>query len=134
MTLDLKHVVIVDDEPDLTQMLKEHFEQNGVTKVEQFQSAQAAYNYCVGLIGHTLHRLPQLIVTDISMPKMSGLELLQRIRGNDFLKTIPVIVMSAYGEEAKVREAIKAGAQDFIAKPFKFDFFNERVRSVLSRS
>lgn len=128
---NLNHVVIVDDEPELGSTLKDHFESTGVSKVEAFTSALEAYNYCVKQI--ETKKLPQLILSDLTMPKMTGLELLRKIRDNSFLKEIPFMLMTAYGEEERVREAIRAGANDVIMKPFAYEFLNTRVLSLLER-
>jgi CheY-like chemotaxis protein len=121
----LRHVVIVDDEPDLLTMIEDYLEDIGIPQVACFTSAQDAYNYCVKQIGG--RSMPSVIVSDLSMPKMNGIEFLEKLKKNDFLKEVPFILITAYGEEVKVREAIKAGARDVLTKPFELSFLFERL-------
>ncbi len=84
--------------------------EDGLVAVEQFQD----------------HR-PDLIIMDITMPSMDGIETLKQIRKID--KNAKVLICSAMGQEAMVREALKQGAKDFVVKPFKPD----RVLNAIER-
>ncbi|MBP6822813.1 MAG: response regulator transcription factor, partial [Acidobacteria bacterium] len=74
--------------------------------------------------------LPDLVVTDLSMPQMAGLELCRRLRK---LSQVPIIVLSVKGEERAKVEALDAGADDYITKPFGMDELLARVRVALRR-
>lgn len=127
----LRHVVIVDDEPDLLTMIEDYLKGVGVPQVECFSSAQDAYNYCVKQIGD--RSMPSVILSDLSMPKMDGIEFLEKLKSNHFFKEIPFILITAYGEEIKVREAIQAGAQDVLTKPFELSFLIERLDALFQK-
>ncbi len=75
--------------------------------------------------------LPDLLVTDLSMPNMDGLELCRRVRA---LSRIPIIILSAKGEEKIKVEALDAGADDYVTKPFGMDELYARVRAALRRA
>jgi CheY-like chemotaxis protein len=73
---------------------------------------------------------PDLIVTDIQMPRMDGIEMIKRIRESQKGKKIPIIVMSAYGQR-RINDALAAGADGVVEKPIDLDVFLETVRSKL---
>lgn len=73
---------------------------------------------------------PDLIVTDVQMPRMNGIDMIRRIRTQDDLKKVPIIVMSAYGKRV-IADAISAGADGYIEKPLDFERFISRIRDIL---
>ncbi|HET9533100.1 MAG TPA: response regulator [Blastocatellia bacterium] len=75
---------------------------------------------------------PDLIITDINMPRMDGIEFVRRIRASDLLGKIPVLVVTAFGSTA-AREAVEAGADASAEKPFDFDRFLITVKDLISR-
>jgi DNA-binding response OmpR family regulator len=74
---------------------------------------------------------PDLIVTDIQMPRMNGIEMIKKIRENGFLSKTPIIVMSAYGRRM-INDALEAGADEYVEKPIDFDRFLTTVKKKLS--
>jgi excisionase family DNA binding protein len=82
-------------------------------------------------------RMPDLILTDIAMPEMDGLELIKRVRSNPELKGIPILVISAFVDEKTIigkefrKQAIGVGANDVLPKPFDASELDKRVRSLL---
>ncbi|MDQ6651552.1 MAG: response regulator transcription factor, partial [Acidobacteriota bacterium] len=74
---------------------------------------------------------PDLVVTDLSMPNMNGLELCRRLRA---FSEVPIIVLSVKGEERAKVEALDAGADDYVTKPFGIDELLARIRAILRRA
>ena len=72
-----------------------------------------------------------LILCDINMPEMSGLETLQRIRHHPRCKEIPVIMCTSVAEKAQVLEALKAGANSYVVKPFSPDSLKQKIEAVI---
>jgi two-component system response regulator AtoC len=107
----MRRVLVVDDEENIRLVLRTLLKKNGYD-VEVADSGEAA----LGLVDSFG---PDVILTDVRMPKMSGLDLLATLKAKNALAT--VIVMSAYGSIDLALEAIKAGAYDYVAKPFKPD-------------
>jgi len=107
----MRRVLVVDDEENIRLVLRTLLRKNGY-EVEVADSAEAA----LGLVDSFG---PDVILTDVRMPKMSGLDLLATLKAKNALAT--VIVMSAYGSMDLALEAIKAGAYDYVSKPFKPD-------------
>jgi len=68
------------------------------------------------------------------MPEMDGFEVLRSIRGGDEMSGVPIIVLTAHGDEESVRKSFEAGATDFLAKPFTPPQLDARVRSCFARA
>ena len=103
-------IMIIEDDEALRQTLAEMIALNG------FQTLVAGD----GLAGLALARctLPSVIITDVNMPGLTGFELLETFRGDEVLRAIPVIVISAKVDRAAMRQGMELGATDFITKPF----------------
>lgn len=115
-------ILCVDDAAFMRMMVKNTLTQNGYTDIyEAADGLQAVEKY--------LEIHPDLVIMDITMPNLDGLEALKAIRAKD--PNAAVVMCSAMGQEAMVVEAIKAGAKDFIVKPFKPDRIVKTVSSII---
>ena len=117
-----KKVLVVEDHHDTSFMLCR------LLKMEGYDVGHAVD----GVVGYTAasNEHPDLIVTDIQMPRMNGIEMIRKIREDQELSETPIIVMSAYGKRV-IDDAIQAGADDFIEKPIDFDKFLTTVKEKL---
>lgn len=120
-----KLVMIVDDEPDMLSMLRLVIEKKCGCDVISAPSGLVALEQLRGC-------RPEVILTDIKMPDLDGLELLQKIRQRD--KTISVIIMTGYGTIDMAVQALKDGAYDFLQKPFDKDHIVRVIRNGLERT
>lgn len=93
-----------------------------------FQSGSKAFTELVE--GSGIHTLPRVAVVDIKMPGMSGLELLEKIKSNDELKGLPVIIMSSSDEPSDIAQAYDHGANGYLVKPNKFRDLRDLVTSI----
>lgn len=115
-------ILCVDDAAFMRMMVKNTLTQNGYTDIyEAADGLQAVDKY--------MEIKPDLVIMDITMPNMDGLEALKTIRAKD--PNAIVVMCSAMGQEAMVVEAIKAGAKDFIVKPFKPDRIVKTISSII---
>jgi two-component system KDP operon response regulator KdpE len=116
-------ILVVDDEPQIRRSLQVNLEQSGyaVETVETGESALSSF----------LNRRPDVVILDLIMPGMGGVEVVRRIRQSS---TVPIIVLSAMGEEARKVEALELGADDYMTKPFGMDELLARIRSLLRRA
>ena len=116
-------ILVVDDEPQLTRVLRTGLKSRGY-------DVRAAAD---GLAGFEAFNdwHPDLVITDLAMPNVDGLELCRRLRA---VSQVPIIVLSAKGEEKTKVEALDLGADDFVTKPFGIDELLARVRASLRRS
>jgi two-component system sensor histidine kinase and response regulator WspE len=118
-----KKVLVVEDHHDTSFLLCR------LLKTEGYEVEHAID----GLVGFNAAESapPDLIVTDIQMPRMDGIEMIKRIRGSKDISRTPIIVMSAYGKRL-IDDALEAGADAFIEKPIDLDSFLEAIKSRLS--
>ncbi len=77
--------------------------------------------------------IPDLILMDVRMPRMTGYEACKRMKGEAHLKDIPVVFLSAKGQESEVSAGLEAGATEYILKPFSPDQLTDRVKTILSK-
>jgi two-component system KDP operon response regulator KdpE len=117
-----ERILVVDDEPQLTRVLLRSLTSKGydvrIAGDGQF-ALQTFYDWPASLV-----------ITDLAMPNMGGLELCRRLRT---ISKVPIIVLSVRGEEKMKVEALDAGADDYITKPFGMDELLARIRAALRR-
>jgi len=77
--------------------------------------------------------LPELILMDVRMPRMTGYEACEQLKANDSTRDIPVVFLTAKGQESEVRTGLNAGAEEYILKPFSPDQLVDRIKSILAR-
>jgi len=75
--------------------------------------------------------IPDLILLDVRMPRMTGYEACEQIKANKSTQNIPVVFLSAKGQESEVKTGFDAGAQEYILKPFSPDQLNEQIKTIL---
>src|SRR5476651_1567469 len=121
-TMEKSRVLVVDDEPQITRVLRTVLSSQGY-QVRTAAEGEAA------LTSFAEFR-PELVITDLYMPHMDGVELCKRIRA---ISTVPIIVLSVKGEERTKVEALDSGADDYVTKPFGIDELLARVRAALRR-
>ncbi|HJA35502.1 MAG TPA: response regulator [Firmicutes bacterium] len=115
-------ILLVDDAAFMRKVIKDTLNKNGYTDVhEAVDGADAVEKY------DELH--PDLVMMDITMPNMDGLEALKAIRAKD--PNANVVMCSAMGQESMVIDAVRSGAKDFIVKPFKPDRVLKTVSSIV---
>lgn len=118
-----RNILVVDDEPQITRVLRTGLSGHGYT-VRTAGDGDEALEVMRGW-------MPDLVITDLSMPNMAGLELCRRIRAKS---QIPIIVLSVRGEERVKVEALDAGADDYVTKPFSVNELLARIRAGLRRA
>jgi DNA-binding response OmpR family regulator len=116
-------VLVADDEEDILTLVTTIIERSGhrVMSVRDGAAALAAVR----------ERTPDLVVLDISMPEVDGLEVLRRIRADEETGDLPVLLLSARAQEDDVRRGFEAGASAYVKKPFSPIELAERVEALL---
>jgi len=117
------HILVVDDEPQITRVLRTTLTAQGY-EIRAANSGEAALEIMRDFA-------PDLVITDLSMPNMNGIELCHRLRETS---QVPILVLSVRGEERSKIEALDSGADDYITKPFSTGELLARVRAALRRS
>jgi two-component system KDP operon response regulator KdpE len=119
---DKTRILVVDDEPQITRVLRTSLSVHGY-------EVQIANDGEAGLNAFEAWK-PDLVITDLSMPKMSGIELCENIRDHS---QVPIIVLSVRGEDKHKVEALDKGADDYVTKPFSIEELLARIRASLRR-
>ena len=119
-------LMLVDDSRDLLDFLKETLSQN-FAEILTAESGNKAYEEL------SKGKLPDIIVSDVNMPDGNGYALCKRIKENEKYSHIPVILLTARGEQQSQSDSYRMGAEAFISKPFEIDTLLELIRSILKR-
>ena len=111
MPVSQRHVLVADDEPHIGRIIKMKLEQGPFRVTLAYDGREAL---------ETLEREGDidLVLLDLMMPELSGLDVLQRIRSDARFKDLPCIILTAAGQEAQHRRAMELGASEFLTKPF----------------
>ena len=125
-TLKAQRILVVDDEPDVTELLKYKFEQEGYrcqVLNDPLLFASVARDF-----------EPEIMIFDIMMPELSGLQLCRMARADPLLKHVPIIFLTARGEAEDRIQGLEIGADDYLPKPFNMRELSIRVGKLLARS
>ena len=117
------HILVVDDEPQITRVLRTALTAQGydIRVANDGEMALEIMKDCV----------PNLIITDLSMPQLDGVQLCRRVRA---VSQVPILVLSVRDQERQKIEALDAGADDYVTKPFSMNELLARVRANLRRT
>ena len=122
----MHRVLVVDDESDVTELLQYRLEQEGYRV--------ATLNDPLGFVVKVREFEPDLMLLDIMMPELSGIQLCRIVRADPSMKDIPVIFLCARGEVEDRIKGLEAGAEDYISKPFNINELILRISKMLKRS
>jgi CheY-like chemotaxis protein len=123
---DLRTILLVEDFDDTRLMMKLWLVKNGYRVVEAETGEEA--------ISAAKRELPDLIIMDVRMPGMNGLDATQRIREDQALRRTPIVAVSAYGAEEYRSLAIQAGCNEYVSTPFDPDALAELIKSLIATS
>ena len=119
-------ILVVEDEEDLRDIVIYNLDREGYETVG-VESGEEGLEQAIAL-------KPDLVLLDLMLPGMNGMDVCREIKQNESTKSIPVIMVSAKGEEADIVSGLELGADDYVTKPFSPRILLARVRSVLRRS
>ncbi len=129
-----KTILLVEDNPDDVKLTQRALRENKITnELVVMNDGVEAMEYLTGTCtappdGTGI--LPAVILLDLKLPRMDGLELLHRIRADDRLKLLPVVVLTSSREETDILKSYDNGANSYIRKPVDFEQFSEAVREL----
>ena len=124
----MKTILVVDDNPDVITSLKIGLEDSSLYRIFGAQNGKK----CLELLEENI--TPDIIILDIMMPDISGLEVLRYLRREPDLLSIPVIVVSAKGMPGDIKTGIEAGASMYLTKPVGFLDLKQAVEQVLNKA
>lgn len=124
--MDKKHILIIEDEEDIRDLLRMNLTNKGFS-VSCAESGKAGLERIDAAI-------PDIILLDWMLPEVSGIEILKKIRTSPRTKKVPVIMLTARSESENISQALDAGADDYVTKPFVNRELVSRINAVLRRS
>ncbi len=127
----MARILIAEDEPDIRNLITFTLRFAGHEVIDTVNGAEAlAKARELAQAGE----LPDLILMDVRMPRMTGYEACELIKADELLKNIPVAFLSAKGQEAEIQRGLDVGAADYIVKPFSPDQLTAKIDELLERS
>jgi DNA-binding response OmpR family regulator len=119
-------ILLVDDQPQISKILNDVLSKKGYTIALAF-NGEIAYQ-------KALEIKPSLIIMDIMMPVLSGFEAARKIKSHEELREIPIIFLTAKGQDSDKEEALAIGAVGFVTKPFSPKFLLNLVEDILNKN
>ncbi|MBI5293865.1 MAG: response regulator transcription factor [Chloroflexi bacterium] len=118
-------ILIAEDEPDIRELVAFTLRFAGYEVVTAANGEEA--------VQQAVKEMPDLALMDVRMPRMTGYDACRAMKANPELKDIPVVFLSAKGQEGEIATGIEAGAEEYLLKPFAPDQLTERVRAILGK-
>lgn len=127
-------ILLVEDNPNDLELALHALKRNNLANhIEIARDGAEALDFifATGVYAHRdINEIPKLILLDLKLPKVDGLEVLQRVKSDPRTRTIPVVVLTSSREERDVIESYKLGVNSYIVKPVDFEQFTEAVRNL----
>jgi two-component system alkaline phosphatase synthesis response regulator PhoP len=120
-----KQILVIEDEKDIQELLKYNLDKEGY-QVHCVGSGEAGLQVARKMF-------PDLLILDLMLPEMNGLEVCRQLKSDSKTQPIPIIMLTAKGEESDIILGLEVGADDYVTKPFSVQVFLSRVRAVLRR-
>jgi two-component system phosphate regulon response regulator PhoB/two-component system alkaline phosphatase synthesis response regulator PhoP len=119
-------IAVIEDEPDLAALISSHLRREGF-RVETFGDAERFFRFLQ-------KKIPDLVLLDLMLPDMDGLDVCKTLKRNDEWRAVPVIMATAKAEETDKILGLELGADDYVTKPFSLKELAARIRAVLRRA
>ncbi|MBI3739405.1 MAG: response regulator [Chloroflexi bacterium] len=116
-------ILIAEDEPDIRELVAFTLRFSGYEVVSASNGEEA--------VQLASREYPDLILMDVRMPRMTGYDACRVMKANEDLKDIPIVFLSAKGQESEIQTGLDAGAEEYLLKPFAPDQLTDRVRAIL---
>lgn len=118
-------ILTIEDEPDIRELISFNLKKNGFSTISA-ENGELATSIA-------REQLPDLILLDLMLPGIHGLDVCRILKSDPTTKNIPIIMLTALGQEENIIEGLDTGADDYITKPFSLQVLNARIKSVLRR-
>ena len=131
--LAVEVLLVEDNDDDAMLAIRGFKKQKLANKLHRVEDGEEALDFIFGkgkYDGRPVNNIPKVILLDLKMPKVDGLEVLKAIRSDDRTKNIPVVVMTSSKEEKDITESYNLGVNSYIVKPVNFQKFAESIKDV----
>ena len=127
-------ILLIEDNPDDVELTLRAFKKNNIANgIHVISDGAEALDYFFAegkYAGRNMKISPKVVILDLKLPKVDGLEILKRVKQNDLTKTIPVVVLTSSKEESDLIASYRLGVNSFIVKPVNFEKFVATVREI----
>ena len=127
-------IILVEDNPSDADLIKRSLNKNNVAnKILHLKDGQEVLDYLFGegdWKGRKTANTPKVILLDLKMPKVSGIEVLRKIKSNEETKSIPVVILTSSKEDPDIKECYKLGVNSYVVKPVGFEEFSSTVAQL----
>jgi CheY-like chemotaxis protein len=127
-------ILLVEDNPNDVELTLHALEKNNIAnRIEVVRDGAEALDFifCTGAYApRSIDNAPKVILLDLKLPKVDGMEVLQRVKSDPRTKTIPVVVLTSSREERDIVESYRLGVNSYITKPVDFEQFTDAVRQL----
>ena len=121
-------ILLVDDMPSMRKMVRKAMASMGFTNMEEAENGADAWEKI-----HAANPPFELVISDWTMPQSSGIDLLKRVRRDGRFAKLPFVMLTAEAEAALVKEALMAGASNYIVKPFTAEIIKQKLEQTYAR-
>ncbi len=118
-------ILIAEDEPDIRELVAFMLRFAGYEVMAASNGEEA--------VQAATREVPDLVLMDVRMPRMTGYDACRIMKANPTLRDVPVVFLSAKGQESEIQSGLEAGAEEYLLKPFSPDELTNRVRTILSK-
>jgi CheY-like chemotaxis protein len=126
-----KKILLVEDNPSDVGLTRRALAKSQITaEIVVAEDGQEALDYLFCAEGQTAHELPSLVLLDLKLPRVDGLEVLRRIRARDCTSRLPVVILTTSREEQDIARSYDLGANSYIRKPVDFVQFAETIQHL----
>lgn len=129
-----KAILLVEDNPDDEALTLRAFRKNNIRNdVVVARDGVEALDYLFGrgrFVGRDTADVPQVVLLDLKLPKLDGIEVLRRVRGDPQMRTLPIVVLTSSKEDRDLSECYRLGCNSYVRKPVDFDQFMEAARQL----
>jgi len=127
-------IILIEDNPDDAELVIRALRKNGISNpLVHLHDGEEALNFFFSegpYKGHHLRHYPRLILLDLKMPKVDGLEVLRRVKSDERLRLIPVVLLSSSKEDKDIIESYQLGVNSYVVKPVEFDRLMKTVQGL----
>lgn len=124
--MENRRILVIEDDPDILEILEYNFDNEGFDVVCATDGERG--------LREAAANKPSLVLLDLMLPGIPGLEVCRRLRAGEHLRDVPIIIVTAKGEEADAVAGLEVGADDYVTKPFRIRELVARVNAVLRRA
>jgi two-component system, response regulator len=127
-------ILLVEDNPNDAELTLRSLRQNGVSnKIIHLKDGVEAIDFLFGIgiyAGRDVNYIPKVILLDLKMPRIDGIEVLQKIKANELTRKIPIVILTSSKEDPDIEKCYSLGANSYIVKPVDFDGFHKIVSKL----